>query len=85
VHHLDDWREAEAMKRPELPEKMTLEDAVRWVMYAERCNRAQARKKVLAAVNDGRLPFEADQVDRDGKTLKHGVFRVRDGRVVEEH
>ena len=71
------------MKRPELPEKMTFDDCVRWVMYAEHCSKPQARKRVLEAINNGKLPFEADQVE-DGKTVRHGVFRVRDGRVVEE-
>lgn len=73
------------MKRPKLPEKLTLMDCVRWVMYAERCSEEQAKEKIAAAINSGRLPFEADLVDGNNKFLKHGVFRARDGRFVEEH
>jgi hypothetical protein len=73
------------MKRPKLPKKPTLEQCIRWVMYAQQCSEEQARERITVAINSGRLPFEANQIDRDGKFVKRGVFRVRDGRVVEEH
>jgi len=72
------------MKRPKLPEKCTLMDCVRWVMYSQRVDETEAKRQVAEAINSGKLPFAAT-LKRPGTPDKHGVFRVRDGRFVEEH
>ena len=75
---------AKRMKRPKLPEKCTLMDCVRWVMYSQRVDEAEAKRQVSEAINSGKLPFGATLIS-PGKPNKSGVFRVRDGRFVEEH
>ena len=72
------------MKRPKLPEKMTLMDCVRWVMYARKVDEEEAKRQVVEAINSGSLPFQATRF-APGEPDKTGEFRVRNGRIEEEH
>lgn len=65
-------------KRPKLPEKCTLMDCVRWVMYAQNCSEDEAKREVKDAIASGRLSFGAT-VSGPGMPAKSGQFRFRNG------
>lgn len=71
-------------KKPELPERCTLMDCVRWVMWQQQCDEVEAKRQVSEAINSGKLPFFAVR-KAPGQSDAAGEFRVRDGRIVEEH